>query len=754
MCDHGARSPHLPIKKPDNPHHLPLLSSLFLALSLVLAVLMGPQTRAWSWGPALGAMLLSLAAALPVIWRSGPIRFDRGVLVIGGMAAAWFAWRAWVSPVGEFGQSDLLLLSAAVSTFIATRAISRNRVAESLLDWGMALLLLASIVVAGMQVADPSYSPIFSQRADDAMVSGFYAHYNEAANYFIAASLLAGGVALFGTQCRTTRVLFALIAIGGIACVWFTRSRGGILGATVGCATLAMMALIIGKRRSSKWFAPVLIAIPLIGIAVAFYWLVGWEEAQRFRSGGRAGFDAIFDNTCRLYFYGIALSCIGLHPLLGGGSWSFSWECFRFWDNSVQGAGGARPELVHNELLQTATDYGIIGALLLIALLGALSFAAIIRTLFDNDPHTKDHRWAWRAGGLAALVGMLVQSSFSFVFHHMPGVILLGICLGQLAYPGQNQRSSESLAGKSFLSLTALACIAFTLPLAWLGIRVTKELWPIYNNKYKTPSTELRIQALGEAIRIWPQSEMHMDRARLLHELAGKTRGDESIRWATKALKDYDAAAKINPHDPAFVINSALILSGLGETAKAEAAFQHAIELQGGMEGGFHSRRYYANHLMQKGFSQFASGDKKTALATMQEAAKQIEQAQSESSGYGMGNEGRNLRVGVHELLGLAYEANGDTEKALESYNFASRLPLGTPVNYRASVLIGRMASNAWNQRKPALAYALFIEARARMAAAGSQLPYGVTATRRAELMKYFEESIRLFKEAKIKPRK
>jgi hypothetical protein len=293
---------------------LPLLSSIFLVLSLVLAVTIGPQTRAWSWGPSLAALLISMAAALPVIQKSVQFRFDRGILLMGGITAAWFAWRAATSPVAEFAQSDLLLLGATVGTFIATRAISGHRAAECVLNWGMAMLLMASIGVVGMQVADPSYSPIFKLRASDEMVSGFYAHYNEAANYYIAASLFAGAAALFGRHRPATRILFALIAIAGIACVWYTRSRGGIFGAAVGCAVLAVMSLVIAKRRGSKWFAPALVAIPLIGIAVAAYWFVGWEEAQRFRTQGRFGIDALLDNTCRLYFYGIALSCSALHP--------------------------------------------------------------------------------------------------------------------------------------------------------------------------------------------------------------------------------------------------------------------------------------------------------------------------------------------------------------------------------------------------------------------------------------------------------
>ena len=119
-----------------------------------------------------------------------------------------------------------------------------------------------------------------------------------------------------------------------------------------------------------------------------------------------------------------------------------------------------------------------------------------------------------------------------------------------------------------------------------------------------------------------------------------------------------------------------------------------------------------------------------------------------------MGNEGRNLRVNIHELLGLAHEANGNDTQALESYNFASSLPMGNRAHHRAGALLGRMARDAWYQRKPSMALALFMEARERMAKAGAELPYGTTATRRAELMRYFEQSIKFLKAAKVVPKK
>ena len=103
------------------------------------------------------ALGFSVTAALPAFWRKGRFTADFGLTVLGTITAAWFAWRAWISPVAELGEADLLLLAGAVGSFISIRAIEGNVVAERILLWGIALLLLANVVVVGKQVIDPSF---------------------------------------------------------------------------------------------------------------------------------------------------------------------------------------------------------------------------------------------------------------------------------------------------------------------------------------------------------------------------------------------------------------------------------------------------------------------------------------------------------------------------------------------------------------------------------------------------------------------
>ena len=725
------------------------VSSIFLVLSLVLAVVIGPQTRPWTWGPAMLAMGLSAAAALPEFWRKSRNPSDFGLLALGLLVAGWFAWRAWISPVVELGQADLLLLAGAVGAFISVRVIEGNEHAERILMWGIALLLLANVAVVGKQVFEPSYSPVFRSRVES-FPSGLYAHYNEAANYLIASSLMVGAAALFGRSGGFTRAVWGVIAVCGLVAVYYTRSRGGILGAAVGGGVFACAALVVGKRSGAKWFSPALVALPVIGLGIAMFLYSGWKGSQELRNA-EVGIEKVLDSNYRLYFLGLAVSCIGLHPLAGGGSRSFSWENFRFSGVHVQGSAIVRkPEQVHNELLQAATDYGLIGAGLLIGFLGSLALVAVVRLMFSPASRRTSTADAWRVGGLAALAGMFVQSCFSFVFHLFPGVVLLGLCLGLMLRSSNNGSGSSQVAGaRIVLSLAIIACAAVLLPFGWKGTQVTRTLWPVYFSKSQAVVGESRIDALAEAIRVWPQSGFYQERGALYQAAAALDGNTESDAAAQRAIDDFREAARLHPYDPGFAVNLANLLSHRKRDDEAEAAYERAIQLQGGMEPAFHAHISLADHLMRKGHRIFSPGDPAPALAALEVAAQAMEKSVHEMQWAA--HNIYNARVTIHESLGAAREANGDYQGAMAAYDFAASAVGGSRAHYRAGILYGKMAAAAWMKRRSAEAMGLFIEARRRILQA-AELPVDVTPSQRDEYVAYLDRTIEYFRGAKFEP--
>jgi tetratricopeptide (TPR) repeat protein len=730
---------------------VPAVSSVLLVAALALAVVIGPQTRPWTWGPAMLCLAGAALCAIPALWRRGKSPGDFGMIALGTLTGGWFAWRAWASPVAEAGLADLLLLAAVLGCFVVVRVISGNIRAERILSWGVALLLLASLLVVGRQMMDPGFSPVFRTKAAENAVTGFFGHYIDGSNFLVVSSMLAAAFGLFGSHGRAVRVIWVLMAICGIAGVWFTHSRGGILAVAAAGVVFAIALLILGKRRDANWFVPAMIAVPVIVMAITAFFYRGWSAAQEARQGSSDDIVRILDDVSRLYFLGVALSCVNLHPMAGGGSRSFSWECFQFVGGKEQGdISTHRPELVHNEIMQAATDYGWIGAGLLVVLIGGTGIRCLLQLLFGERKEETGFSDSWRLGAMAAMAGMLAQSCFSFVFHLLPGAMLLGIGLGMMSR-GRGVPSGPPTTGvKILLTVAALAVAGLAIPHGWTGTRVTRTLWPTHYGKDAETSAESRIDALTAAIRLWPHTAFLQERAALFQTLAG-TPGQAGFNQpAERALQDYGAAAKLHPFEPGFAVNRANILSQLGRDAEAEHAYHQAIRLQGGMEPGFRAHFSFAGHYLRKGLRLFDPGQPDAGHEALELAAEQIETAVARM--HWVTADMNDPRVTIHENLGTAREAAGDREGALASYQFATKLFNGRRVHYRSGVLIGKMAVDAWSRRQPSLALKWFIEARRQLGQTGGHLPAGVTLSQSAEYLAYLERSIEFLKGAKVVP--
>jgi hypothetical protein len=732
---------------------MPALSAAFLVIALWLAVVFGPQTRPWSWGPALIPLAASLITALPLLRRKDRIQTDAALIFLGILTTAWFAARAWMSPVREDATTELLLLTSAVGIFTVVRCIADDRRARNALIWGITLLLLASVIVCAIQVADPSYSPVFRARADDKMISGFFAHYIDGSNFLVACSMIVGATAMLGAHAFATRCFFGIVALGGFAATWFTLSRGGILAGIVATIVLIIGFVIVGRKEGRRWFAPLIIALPLIGIAAGSYLLHGWAMRSDGTAQGIGTVAATMDNTCRLHYLGIAFSCIFSHPLMGGGAGSFSWECFRFMDPKILGNMiGNRPEMVHNEFLQAATDYGLIGAGLLTLLITGMFIAGFTRMFTDRSEDGIGSTDAWRVGGAAALAGMLTQSMFSFVFHLLPGALMLGLAMGLISRVPAAVRGRKSPVSNALLALAGAATITMLLPRAWDGTRILWLLWPTHFSKHPELSEKARIQALDEAIRIWPQSSFHAEHAALRQSLAGS---DPKVPPATAfslAIDDLGQASALDPFEPSHVVQRAYLLSHIGRDAEAESEFQRAIELQGGMEAGFRARFQLARHHLAKGRRALDRGNARQSLPILEEAVRLMEYA-CELSGW-VRLDMQAMRAETHETLGIAREITGDRNGALERYNYAANVIRSKSAHYRAASAIARIARDEWSAMRLPEALARFIEAKSRVDRAEGTLPPGITPAQRDTFVAGIDWSIRMLRDAGVQPAK
>jgi O-antigen ligase/tetratricopeptide (TPR) repeat protein len=727
-----------------------VIASFFLVVSVWLAVLLGPKLSAWMWGPGLLALGLAVLAAVPGGWRQRVRGVDGGLMALGAMVVVWFGWRAWASPVTECGLADLLLLAGVVGGAVVMRAMQGQVQAERVFLWGLAVLVLASAVVVAWQVREPDFMPGFV--APSQLPSGFIGHYNEGANLLIGASCLVAGGAMFGSYRQLERAIWGGIAVAGLLAVYFTRSRGGICGGAVGLGVFAALALIIGKRRGARWFAPGLVALPLIGFAVVGFLIKGWTDAQAVRNQA-PGLDVMMDNAIRLHLIGIATSCIGLHPWQGGGSRSFSWECNRFWEADMYGPGTNRPEQVHNEFLQAATDYGLIGVGLLGMFIGALVVVVVIRSLFAEATSQAPNADSWRIGGVAGLAGILAQSNFSFVFHMLPGALLLGLCLGRAMHTGAAGKAAAAHAPAMVATGFGLACAALLVPMGWLGSRLTVIRWEDSYGKHRVLPRQARIAALTEAIQRWPLKEFYLARANIFQQQSAESsHGGYDKAAVNRALEDYQAAAVLNPFDPEPVVNRANLLGLLGEDAEAIEQFDRAISLQGGMEAGFKACYSKAAYLQVKADRLLATQQNGEALEVLMAARDTLVKASDFPSGAPLGLAARSLRIAIASRLGVMLSMAGRDQEAEAEFESAAMVWGGTGINYLHAWHLRNKAERIWKERNPAEALRLFLKARTLLAQAGPKPLPGDTADERAKLRQDLDQFIKFLQAAKIQP--
>lgn len=721
-----------------------VLTAILFLLGLFSAVLIGPGSRAWTWSPALLFLAIAQIPNLVVLWkrREG---VGLGVATLGFLTALWFALRALFSPVREFGETDGILLSAAIASFLCGVTIRGNTRAFTVFLWGISLLVITNVAFGFIQLTDPGFC-LLVPRVPGTGITGLFTHYNEAANFFVAASSLLAGVAAFGRCAKWERWIFALVSLLGFTGAYLTLSRGGILAAAVALGTFSILIPVVGGFTKKKWFGASLVVVPLILILCGGGLFIFWKSALEKR-GNSAGENVtqMMDNTVRLYLLGISFTTTSHHPWLGGGSRSFSWECLPEIKKESYADRVNRPELVHNETMQTATDYGITGLALLFATVLTILISAFSSLWKTRHDAARLDDAALIAGGVSALVGMFVQSCFSFVFHLMPGVLLLGVLCGLLS---SRRRSGQTtaVAAKCVFSVSSLAAAVFLAVAGWKGVRLLVWLWPVYYPTAHSPDLADRARRLSYANRIWPSSVLLGEEAKEIQLLAERAPVSSGNPLIQKSAEKYYKASTFNPFDPFSVLNRANLLSLLGNDSVSESEFAKAIQLQGGLESGFRARECAAIHYHSKGVRLTREGRAADGLVSLEIAAELIEAAAANAYAP---SKLADLRVSIHQSLGSARMNAGNPDGALESFAFISKLPGGGSGYYLSSQVLSRKAMDAWQKRRGPEAYRLFLEAR-RMASSSATLPAGVTEVIRKEFLAYLDKQIAFLKAAKM----
>lgn len=227
-----------------------------------------------------------------------------------------------------------------------------------------------------------------------------------------AVALAAG--ALWTGRRRLSLLLLPLVGLLLLALA-LTQSRTGLTASAAG----ALLALVLGARPGWKALAVGLAGIVVIALILALSPLRDW-----FVFAGANSWQSVIGP--RVGIWGQALDGIRDHPLWGMGLGAFGLLA-RLVYPLVPLAQSAVIEDAHNLYLQTALDFGLLGALLLVLLLGVAAAAAW--RLARGRPSRSLSR-LWATGLLGALAAHALYSLTDAVALGTLGGVVLWFALG------------------------------------------------------------------------------------------------------------------------------------------------------------------------------------------------------------------------------------------------------------------------------------------------------------------------------------
>lgn len=357
--------------------------------------------------------------------------------------------------------------------------------------------------------------------------------------------------------------------------LFLSESRSGWVGATVG---LSVVALLLLWRKSLRAFCIALVAIPLIvGALVGGLWAVSPMFKERVSSAlaveGTAGHRiAMWQDTWQM---------IQDKPVLGHGPGSYRWLYPKY--QSWQADRWLR--YAHNEYLHLWAEYGLVGLLLMTAILGTV----IARCLWVYRRIERGRDACLLAGFLGALCAALAHAMFDFNLHVFALVHLLvlfgGVTMGGLFSSGNLKVRAVPFAVWGLVG--ALAGLA-VLVSALVSLQFTASAALVRLGEAKEPQVDVRSMTIEERARSNYKRAARMDSSNWVPHLELGDIARREAFWirdpvyreekAREALAHYQRARELNAFDMNVVYGIGRCWLLLGDREKSLDYLQRAVD--------------------------------------------------------------------------------------------------------------------------------------------------------------------------------
>jgi O-antigen ligase len=588
-----------------------LFGGILPEYALPLYVLMALLAAVW-------AMKLLLCRPVSVVWSW------MHVPVV--LFAVYAAWRYLISPIEYESRFEVLQIGLYTLVYFLVACNSYRSRDRAVIVGALVLLAVAESVYGLWQGRAHANVVLWLERGDHyhGRGSGTYFCPNHLAGLLEMAFCLLVARLLVSRGPNVTLQSTMLIKLyGAVAAVFVvlgllaSLSRGGWI-ATIVAFVVLLVAAELARVLSSR-------AVIITFLLLVAGGIVAWNVPrvrQRIEQDvrlqwhyipGDSPIHVVEGFSGRYPIWQGTIKMIRDRPWLGTGPGTWTWFHLKYREPRLQ----IRPRYAHQDVLQLASDYGLVGAGLVVAMLAC--FYTHAWRLARYSKSTEQRGFALGAG--AAVTAILVHSFGEFNLH-IPAnalwmVTLIGLTVAQSPTERNEARSELNLWGRGFLGLGLLAMAVATVVIGArlsLGSRYTErgyeagqsfewedahifyqralrydpgnpethaqigDAYRMESAQADTPEEQpdrqrlalLAVDAYQQSLRLNPFQSEVMLRLAAACELAG----DDSA-----ALRAYNEAMTVDPNNAFNWLQLGTFYRRMGETARAVEALKRSARL-------------------------------------------------------------------------------------------------------------------------------------------------------------------------------
>jgi O-antigen ligase len=569
-----------------------LASAMAIAVALCLVaatILLGgvtPDVAAVAY--ALGALLTlfwvgKLFFARSVSWKQSPVHIP---------ALCFFAYavvRYFTSPLDHDARIEILNIGFyTLMYFLCASNFHRSR-DRTILLVGLMVLVLFEAGYGFFQFWTRSNMVLFWVRPDAyrGRASGTYICPNHLAGLLEAViALLVARLALWNpSKAAVQRIVLYKVFIGyvllmTVGALALTLSRSSWIALVI-----ALFSLVLWGKWQWRRLWPRLIGGAL-GIGIITFAIFKIEPVRNyvllsFHEPSQSKSMELVDSTLgfRTLMWKDTMQMISDHRVFGTGPASWQWFHPQYRSKEMQ----AHAEFAHNDILNLASDYGLVGfTIVLVALVCFLRHAAA----FLPARNSSDHR-SFAVGSAVAVTALVLHSWLDFNFHIPANALLIVTLMGFTVAmeDGAARYPRAELDRPRRIALGVVLLLAVTCG-GWIAGRAA--LAHHYSSKADLHKAHLywddALAWYNRAIAADPTFPVPYARIGDIYSTQSFWRKEparqaERQQLARQAIDAYQKSLKLNPRQPEVVTYLAKAYRLAGEPDKAVQAYQRAISL-------------------------------------------------------------------------------------------------------------------------------------------------------------------------------